>query len=52
MYYNDHNPPHFHAIYGREEAVIGIDPVTLLWATFRVGRWRWSGRPSTNRSCR
>jgi uncharacterized protein DUF4160 len=31
MYYNDHNPPHFHAIYGREEAVIGINPVALLW---------------------
>jgi hypothetical protein len=30
MYYDDHNPPHFHAIYGGEEAEIGIDPVALL----------------------
>ena len=25
MYYNDHNPPHFHARYGDFEAVIAID---------------------------
>ena len=31
MYYNDHNPPHFHAIYGSQEAVVGINPVSLLW---------------------
>ena len=24
MYYNDHEPPHFHARYGGREAVIGI----------------------------
>ena len=24
MYYNDHNPPHFHAKYGDHEAAIGI----------------------------
>jgi len=25
MYYNDHNPPHFHAKYGDCEAVIAIE---------------------------
>lgn len=30
MFYNDHNPPHFHAIYGRFEAKISIDPPGLL----------------------
>ena len=25
MYYNDHAPPHFHAIYGEYEAKIAID---------------------------
>jgi hypothetical protein len=30
MYYNDHNPPHFHAIYGRAESLFGIDPVAEL----------------------
>ena len=30
MYYNDHNPPHFHAAYGGAEALVGIDPVQLI----------------------
>ncbi len=25
MYYNDHNPPHFHAKYGEHEAVVAIE---------------------------
>ncbi len=24
MYFNDHNPPHFHAIYNEQEALINI----------------------------
>ena len=30
MYYDDHNPPHFRAIYGGNEAEIAIDPIELL----------------------
>jgi hypothetical protein len=30
MYFNDHAPPHFHAFYGDDEAVMRIDPVTVL----------------------
>ncbi len=30
MYYDEHNPPHFHAIYGTDEAQIGIAPLALL----------------------
>ena len=30
MYYNDHNPPHFHATCGDQEALIAIEPVALL----------------------
>ena len=30
MYYNDHAPPHFHVRYGKQKAVIGIDPMELL----------------------
>ena len=30
MYYDEHNPPHFHAIYGTTEAQIGIAPIALL----------------------
>ncbi len=30
MYFNDHPPPHFHAIYGEYEAVIAIDSLMVL----------------------
>ena len=30
IYYNDHGPPHFHARYGDNQAVIGIDNLTML----------------------
>ena len=30
MYYNDHPPPHFHARYGSERAIISIDHPALL----------------------
>ena len=30
MYYQDHAPPHFHAIYGEHEAVIGITTGDVL----------------------
>jgi hypothetical protein len=30
MYYNDHEPPHFHARYGSHKAIFGIEPLDLL----------------------
>lgn len=30
MYYNDHNPPHFHAVYGESEAVVEIKTLEIL----------------------
>ena len=30
MYYRDHAPPHFHAIYGEHEAEIDIATATVL----------------------
>ena len=30
MYYDDHAPPHFHAINGSEKAEIRIDPLGVL----------------------
>jgi hypothetical protein len=30
MYFDDHQPPHFHAIYSGAEAEVGLDPVALL----------------------
>ena len=30
MYYDDHNPPHFHAEYGGDEALISIDTLEVI----------------------
>ena len=30
MYFDDHPPPHFHAIYSNEEMQISIDPIVIL----------------------
>ncbi|NQT11200.1 MAG: DUF4160 domain-containing protein [Planctomycetes bacterium] len=30
MYFDDHNPPHFHAIYNDTEAEVGFNPIALL----------------------
>ena len=30
MYYDDHSPPHFHAIYGEYKAVISIKDLAIL----------------------
>ncbi|MBI3292496.1 MAG: DUF4160 domain-containing protein [Elusimicrobia bacterium] len=30
IYYREHQPPHFHAIYGGEEALISIDNLSIL----------------------
>jgi hypothetical protein len=30
MYFNDHNPPHFHVRYGEFRAILRIQPLALL----------------------
>ncbi|MEK7408863.1 MAG: DUF4160 domain-containing protein [Acidobacteriota bacterium] len=30
MYYDEHNPPHFHAVYAGNEAQVGIEPILVL----------------------
>lgn len=30
MYYREHDPPHFHALYGSEEALIVIEDLSIL----------------------
>ena len=30
MFYDDHNPPHFHARYGKDNVVIEIDSLRVL----------------------
>jgi len=31
MYFDDHNPPHFHAIYGELETIINIHTLGIIW---------------------
>ncbi|MCC6502221.1 MAG: DUF4160 domain-containing protein [Deltaproteobacteria bacterium] len=33
MFYGDHNPPHFHARYGNDSAIIRIDNFAVLEGT-------------------
>lgn len=46
MYFADHNPPHFHAIYAEFEALIRIDDGSIIrgelpkTATNLVEQWR------------
>lgn len=30
MFYNDHNPPHFHAIYAEHKAIISIQDLAII----------------------
>jgi hypothetical protein len=30
MFYNDHSPPHFHALYGEFQATIAIDELRII----------------------
>ena len=30
MYYNDHAPPHFHAMYAEYEATVAVDTLELM----------------------
>ena len=33
MYFDDHNPPHFHAIYNEFEALVAIEDFSILWGS-------------------
>ncbi len=34
MYFDDHNPPHFHASYSGSEVQVGINPLAVLSGRF------------------
>ena len=34
MYIHDHSPPHFHAVYGEHEALVGIESLESCEALF------------------
>ncbi len=35
MYYNDHPPPHFHARYNQQKAIIDIETLSILQGKLR-----------------
>jgi len=37
MFYQDHNPPHFHAEYGDESAIIDISTLAIIEGHLRTG---------------
>lgn len=41
MYYDDHNPPHFHAQYGSDQATVAISTLAVIAgvATSRPRTW-------------
>lgn len=40
MYYDDHNPPHFHAFYGEHEAKVSIDSGDVIEGRLPRGAMR------------
>jgi uncharacterized protein DUF4160 len=46
MFFNDHNPPHFHASYGDHEVAVSIRDGAVLWGSLparalgHVQEWR------------
>jgi hypothetical protein len=58
LFPNDHEPPHFHAVYGEHEALVGIESLSVLrgwlprraialvleWALFRREELRTNWR--------
>jgi hypothetical protein len=48
MFWREHAPPHFHALYGEYEALIDIRTLEIIKATCPGGPWHWcwNGRRS------
>ncbi len=49
LYYNEHNPPHFHAKYGEYKAEIDIRTLQIQKVNYLnvQNHWFWSGQMST-----
>ncbi len=39
LYYNDHPPPHFHVRYGKQKAIVSINPLTILKGELSNRTW-------------
>jgi hypothetical protein len=58
MFFNDHNPPHFHARYGRAKALVRISDGQIIsgelpqLATRLVREWALAWREELEENCR
>ncbi len=43
MFYSDHKPAHFHAIYREYEALIEVDTLSMFRCRDASSRWYWNG---------
>jgi hypothetical protein len=52
IYYNDHNPPHFHATYGEFEILIRIADLSFIPETCLhvLLDWLWNGHQFIRKS--
>lgn len=52
MYWADHGPPHFHALYAEHEALIAIETLEVLQASYleELSHWFLNGQPSIERN--
>jgi hypothetical protein len=41
MFWTEHGPPHFHAVYAEHEAIMDIRELRVTRARFPAGRSRW-----------
>jgi hypothetical protein len=53
MFWDDHNPPHFHAEYGDNRAQVDISALSLLPVACPLVSWVWqlNGRRYINKNC-
>ena len=42
MFWREHGPPHFHALYGEHEVVIDIRELQVSRGSLPPGHWLWS----------
>jgi len=52
MYYNEHQPPHFHAVYGEYQALISIETLSVIAGSLTPRALglviEWAGRNKTH----
>ena len=48
IFFGDHPPPHFHAVYGEYNALVGTESLTIIEGDLlnRAENWFWNGQLS------